>query len=96
MSLIHYDKNINEHFYDQKSLPSLLDSLLLRPHLYNHTTITRGCGVYFNLFAWATGSCLLFLRLCFATSGPCREAHVKYLKSLLFWCHLTLAQSRDE
>lgn len=65
MSLIHYDKNINEHFYDQKSLQSLLDSLLLRPHLYNHTSQEEdsGCAVYFNLFRWATGRCLLFLRL---------------------------------
>lgn len=54
-----------------------------------------GCAVYFNLFRWATGRCLLFLRLFLLLLYM--VFYVKYfLKSLLFWCHLFLAQSRDK
>lgn len=55
-----------------------------------------GCAVYFNLFRWLqVGSC------CFWGYFLLLLDHVEKLmwnikKSLLFWCHLTLAQSRDE
>lgn len=55
-----------------------------------------GCAVYFNLFRWATGRFLLFLRLFFATSGPCRKAYVKYKKKvycfgvILLWLSLEM------
>lgn len=53
-----------------------------------------GCAV--NLFRWATGRSLLFLRLFLLLLNHVEKLMWNIKKSLLFWCHLTLAQSRDE